>query len=176
MKLSNEAYTPSYFIDPIREFANGFDFDPFSCVDANKIVKAKHFYTIADNAFDSCWNYSGYRTIKVWVNPPYSTKELKLAIAKVIEFKEGKEIYLLLNTDNSTEAYKLCLQHCTALMLVHKRIQFIRPYSKSRTSHNPKTGVIQNNRAQTLFFFGSSERAVEFKHQLASLGKVFIND
>ena len=168
MKLSNEAYTPAYFIDPIREFANGFDFDPYSSNEANQTVKAKHFYTIADNAFDSCWNYSGYGCIKVWVNPPYSTKELKQAVNKVIEFKEGKEIYLLLNTDNSTEAYKLCLKHCTALMLVYKRIKFVRPYATCTKD--------QNNRAQTLFFFGTVNRAFEFKQELSDIGKVFIND
>ena len=168
MKLSNEAYTPTYFIDPIREFANGFDFDPFSCDEANQIIKANHFYTIADNGFAQSWTYSGYRSIKVWVNPPYSTKELKQAINKVIQFKEGKEIYLLLNTDNSTEAYKLCLKHCTALMLVYKRIKFVRPHVTSTKN--------QNNRAQTLFFFGSVKRAFEFKQSLSGLGKVYIND
>ena len=168
MKLSNEAYTPAYFIDPIREFANGFDFDPFSCDEANKIIKANHFYTIADNAFDSSWHFTGYRRIKIWLNPPYSTNELKRAVNKVIEFSEGSEIYLLLNTDNSTEAYKLCLKHCTALMLVYKRIKFVRPYATSTKN--------QNNRAQTLFFFGTLTRAFEFKQELSNLGKVFIND
>lgn len=27
MNLKNECYTPAYFVDPIREFANGFEFD-----------------------------------------------------------------------------------------------------------------------------------------------------
>ena len=168
MKLSNEAYTPSYFIDPIREFANGFDFDPFSCDKANFIIKAKYFcaiYSLKSPDFvESLWINSK----KLWINPPYSTKELKQAINKVIEFKEGKEIYLLLNTDNSTEAYKLCLKHCTALMLVYKRIKFIRPYATSTKN--------QNNRAQTLFFFGSIKRAFEFKQELSGLGAVYIND
>lgn len=37
--LKNECYTPSWFVDPIREFANGFDFDPFSCAEANKLSR-----------------------------------------------------------------------------------------------------------------------------------------
>lgn len=168
MELSNEAYTPDYFIDPIREFAHGFDFDPYSSNEANQTIQAKYFCTIHSHELPDFVQNLWLWEKTLWVNPPYSTKELKQAIAKVIEFKEGKEIYLLLNTDNSTEAYKLCLQHCTALMLVSKRIKFVRPYATSAKD--------QNNRAQTLFFFGSNDRAVEFKHQLSRMGKIFIND
>ena len=168
MKLSNEAYTPSYFIDPIREFANGFDFDPFSSNEANLIIKAKYFCTIHSHELPDFVQNLWLWEKTLWVNPPYSTKELKEAVNKVIEFQEDKEIYLLLNTDNSTEAYKLCLKHCTALMLVYKRIKFVRPYATSTKD--------QNNRAQTLFFFGTIKRAFEFKQELSDIGKVFVND
>ena len=168
MELSNEAYTPAYFIDPIREFANGFDFDPFSCELANETIKANEYGTLENGIENSDTGYNWQYHNTLWINPPYSTNELKRAINKVIEFKEGKEIYLLLNTDNSTEAYRLCLKHCTALMLVYKRIKFVRPYATSTKD--------QNNRSQTLFFFGRIKRAFEFKQELSSLGKVFIND
>ena len=102
MKLSNEAYTPAYFIDPIREFANGFDFDPFSCDDANQIIKAREYGDVGlFSAYADCNDRLWLGSKKLWINPPYSTKELKQAINKVIEFKEGKEIYLLLNTDKA---------------------------------------------------------------------------
>lgn len=164
----NECYTPSYFIDPIRKFANGFDYDPYSSALANETIKANEYGTLENGIenSDSGYNWQYYNTL--WVNPPYSTKELKQAIGKVIGYREGREIYLLLNTDNSTTAYKLCLRYCTAIMLASNRIRFIRPYSDSVKN--------QNNRAQTLFFFGTIERAEQFKASLSHLGKVFIND
>ena len=168
INLKNECYTPAYFIDPIREFANGFDFDPFSSALANQTIKAKEFGTLenGNENSDDGFNWLYYSTL--WVNPPYSTKELTKAIAKVIEFKADKEIYLLLNTDNSTANYKLCLHHCQAVMFVKDRIKFYRPYADFPSQ--------QNNRSQSLFFFGSMSRASEFKAKLSHLGKVFIND
>ena len=169
INLKNECYTPAYFVDPIREFANGFDFDPFSCVLANQTIKAKHFLSIDQDGFDFIpWSGFWFDAKTIWCNPPYSTQDLKKAVELIIANRKGKEVYLLLNTDNSTANYKLCLHHCQAVMLVKDRIKFYRPYADFPSQ--------QNNRSQSLFFFGSMNRAIEFKAELSHLGKVFIND
>lgn len=89
-------------------------------------------------------------------------------------------MYLLVNSDTATANYQRCLDCCQAILFPIKRDSFYRPYSQPYScpemfapyAYKPN----QNDRAQTLFFFGSIERAYQFKKQLSHLGKVLIND
>ena len=178
----NECYTPASFVDPIRQFAGHFDFDPFSCSEANKVIKANWFCSLQEDrdAYLDDWIWLWYQAKTIWCNPEYDTKGLTKAIDKLFEHLEGKEIYLLVNSDTATANYQRCLSNCQAVLFPSKRIPFYRPYSLPYScpemyapyAYKPN----QNDRAQTLFFFGTIKRAFEFKQELSHLGKVFIND
>lgn len=178
MSLKNEAYTPAYVVDPIREFFGGFDFDPFSCDRANKIIKATHYGTKQRDAYS--WRYAAiWNDAKsIFCNPEYSTKELTLALDKLFLYLEGKEVFLLVNSDTATANYQRCLRRCDALLLFNKRIPFDRPFSLPYScpemfapyAYKPN----QNDRAQTGFYFG--HRNCAFKEKLSHLGYILLNN
>jgi hypothetical protein len=61
--LSNEHYTPAKYIEAARAVLGEIDLDPASCKRANKIVKAKKFFS--EDGEVKPW--AG----RVWLNPPY---------------------------------------------------------------------------------------------------------
>lgn len=61
---SSEAYSPSPIIELARKVMGGIDLDPSSCEEANKVVKAERFYTMADDGLYQPW--AG----RTWLNCP----------------------------------------------------------------------------------------------------------
>ncbi len=112
---SNEWYTPPRFIDSARAVMGDIDLDPASCVSANEVVKAHHFYSIDDDGLSRDWNG------RVWMNPPYGRKWPPLFVRKALaEYQRGNvsEAILLLNSNAVTNAwfkplwdYPLCFAH-----------------------------------------------------------------
>lgn len=153
-KESDENYTPSDLISLVHRFYGYPELDPFSCESANKVVKANQIFTIQDNGFNQDW--SGYRTI--WLNPPYSAGFLEPVVDKLIELLrvETPEVFLLTNTDNSTQWYKKVLQRCDRFVLPSTRLTF---YSPKRAAEGKKQD--QNRFSQTLFYFGLQPQRVE---------------
>ena len=80
----HEYYTAPRIIEAIRDLLDGIDLDPASNEFANKTVKAKTFFTKADNGLAQDWR--PYRN--VWINPPFD--ELKpFAMKFITEAKCG---------------------------------------------------------------------------------------
>lgn len=61
---SDEWYTPEDIMRRVRRVLGHIDLDPCSCLEANKIVKARNFYTIKNDGLSKDWYGS------VWMNPP----------------------------------------------------------------------------------------------------------
>jgi len=57
-----EHYTPPYIVEAARELMGEFDLDPASCELANRMIKAKEYYT--ENGLEKPWFG------KVFLNPP----------------------------------------------------------------------------------------------------------
>jgi len=66
---SSEWYSPSWIVDPARDYLGGIDLDPASCALANTIVQATTFFGIEQNGLQQDWlgNWFG--------NPPSPPRE-----------------------------------------------------------------------------------------------------
>ena len=80
---SNEHYTPAVYIDAAREALGSIDLDPASCTAANRIVKAKTFYS--EDGEHKPWR--GH----VWLNPPYGNM-VGAFIGKLVEEYATKRV------------------------------------------------------------------------------------
>ena len=60
-----EWYTPSFIIEKARRVMGSIDVDPASCDLANKVVKAKKYYTKENDGLLKLWEGN------VFMNPPY---------------------------------------------------------------------------------------------------------
>lgn len=156
---SDENYTPEDLIKIVHDFYGFPSLDPFSNSLANRTVKAKKFFSKQDDGLQQDWN--GYPTI--WMNPPYSRGFLKPVADKLIALlKTGyPEVFLLTNTDNSTQWYQSILRECDRFVLPTKRLTF---YSPKRAAEGKKQNG--NDKPQTLFYFGQQPQKVEevFRH------------
>lgn len=64
---SNEHYTPPEIVEAARALMGGIDLDPFSCAEANKVVKATAF--LSEGGYT--WSYAqGTKARRVFCNPP----------------------------------------------------------------------------------------------------------
>jgi ParB family transcriptional regulator, chromosome partitioning protein len=62
---SNEWYTPAPIVAAARRVLGRIELDPASCAEANKVVQATRYYTIADDGLQQPWSGT------IWLNPPY---------------------------------------------------------------------------------------------------------
>lgn len=62
--VSNEQYTPAYIVEAARKVLGGFDLDPASSPEANRLVQATRIYTEEDNGLLLPWEG------RLLVNPP----------------------------------------------------------------------------------------------------------
>jgi len=65
----NEWWTPTIYIESVRNVLGEIDLDPASCEEANKIIKAKQIYTEFDKGLKHIWRG------RVFMNPPYSANQ-----------------------------------------------------------------------------------------------------
>ena len=157
--ISDENYTPSYFVDRVRVFSKGFDLDPFSCDEANKIVKAKLYLDKHQDGLLQPWRALCTPSYPViWVNPPYSRSLIRKCVAKTMQYINYCEIFLLVNSSTCSIAYQSAFNHADAILFPRKRINFINPYKPNKHG---------NEYDQTLFYYGHKPN--EFVHHMNDL-------
>jgi hypothetical protein len=124
LKGSVEWYTPQRYIEAVREVLGEIDLDPASCADANKIVRAKQFFTQEDNGLEQAWHG------RVFMNPPYGVQNGESVAAmfcnKAIgEYESGKiEACIILVNSLHSQAWQAPL-YKYPICLVNHRIKFV---------------------------------------------------
>ena len=163
----DENYTPDYFIEACRNFLGWFDLDPFSNAIAQKSIRAKTFWTKADNALTKDW--TPYE--KKIVNPPYSQGLIGKCIDKILEFCAIGETILIVNSSTSAKWFQRCKNACSTYLNPSKRMPFYNPYREIQYLNGTKKRS-GNEYDQTVFYFGT--RPLEFDQAFGHLGSCSI--
>lgn len=120
----HEWYTPHKYIDAAREVMGEIDLDPASSTAAQKIIKAKKFYTAKDNGLRHPW--SG----RIWLNPPYSRELIGEFMNKLAEEAGSgrlKEAICLTHNYTDTAWFHNAESIASAICFTRGRIAFISP-------------------------------------------------
>ena len=136
----NDWYTPPEIIESARVVLGGIDLDPASSVLAQDVVKAKTYYTKADNGLDKEW--AG----KTWLNPPYSMPEIGLFTEKLVG-SPVDEFIVLTNNSSDTRWFHLLLEHSYLVCFTKGRLSFT----------NPSMETMATRQGQALFYKGDRD-------------------
>ncbi len=113
--------TPASFLELVRAVMGGIDVDPASNEDAQAVVHAATFYTLATNGLAREW------TGRVYLNPPYSDPSpLVLKLLGELDAGRATEAIVLVNARTGSgwfQALAVRAWRCD----VRKRIKFWRP-------------------------------------------------
>jgi hypothetical protein len=140
----NEWFTPSAYLDIAREALGEIDLDPASHVLAQERVRAKTFYTIAEDGLAQEWFG------RVWLNPPYCRALLSPFVDKLVaECTSGhvSEAILLTHNYTETEWFHTAARAARVICFPSRRIHFVAP---SGEECSPTQG-------QAFFYFGADD-------------------
>jgi len=140
----NEWYTPAEYIEKARQVLGKITLDPASSDHAQNTVKAKRFFTIADDGLQKKWSGS------VWLNPPYSKDAIGAFASKIsghYERGEVKQAIVLVNNATETKWFQQMAAVADAMCFPGGRIRF-----------NDKTGTPANSplQGQVFIYFGGN--------------------
>lgn len=143
-RKSNEWYTPTAYLDSVRNALGGaIDLDPFSSKAANQGVGAKRFYTEDDDAFEQDWTAK-----TIFMNPPYSGQLVSQATNKFMDEFRAKSFeggIFLVNNATETRWFQRALYEAHAVCFTNHRISFWNVDGKA---------ISGNTRGQAFFLFG----------------------
>jgi hypothetical protein len=136
----DEWFTPEQIIESARTVLGGIDTDPASCPAANKIVKAKVFWSQKQNGLDLTHPWIG----SVWMNPPYGGMAQAFIERLMGELDRGSvtaAIVLLNLNAMSSRWFQPVSRRASALMVTDGRLRFM-PGSEGQAFSSPSTGSV----------------------------------
>ena len=119
-----EWYTPVHIIEAARAVMGGIDLDPASSEAANRIVRAEHFYSRADNGLRPDRPWWG----RIWLGPPFGQPHItRFAERAVLEVESGAVQQLLWLSNNATETAwaQLLLSAAQTACFLAARLSFL---------------------------------------------------
>ena len=154
----NEWYTPANHIEIARQVLGEIDLDPASNAEANKIVKAKKYFSEKNNGLSKRW------VGRVWLNPPYSRDLMGPFVEKLIEsYKSGSVPAAIMVSHNNTDTgwFHSLSNVAAAVCFPRQRIKFYR----NKDIAAPVNG-------QVFFYLG--KRADTFIKKYEEMGVVMV--
>ncbi len=146
----NEWYSPAEYVEAAREVMGEIDCDPASSPAANERVRARLFYTAADDGRSKPWGK------RVWMNPPYSQPlcgEFCERLAVKHRAGEVDEAVVLVNNATETKWFAELVNVASAAVFPHGRIKFLDP------SGNAKGAPLQGQ--AVVYVGGNPEKFLE---------------
>lgn len=141
--VNDEWYTPELYINLARGVMGGIDTDPASNPEAQKIVKAKTYYTKDDDGLSKSW------TGRTWINPPFS--DVLMFAEKLIGHLEAGEVsqaIVLTNNNTDTLWWHKMAEVAQGICFTRGRISFYNQYGESSAPTN----------GQCFFYFGENKQ------------------
>jgi DNA N-6-adenine-methyltransferase (Dam) len=142
---NNEWHTPEKYIELARAVLGTIDLDPASSRIAQRTVKAKKYFSIADDGLTKPWRG------RVWLNPPYSPKEIAAFVAKLCaEFADGHVTAAIMLTHNYTDSgwFQKAAALAASLCFPGTRIRF----------EDPDGVPCSPTQGQAFFYFGRDKK------------------
>lgn len=155
----NEWYTPEPYIVAARKVLGGIDLDPASSKEANRVVKAKEFYSIDDDGLTQRWRG------RVWMNPPYAQPLVAQFCQKLVESVKAKDVpcaIVLVNNATETAWFQSVAELSSATCHLAGRVKF---WSPPKESSQPLQG-------QAVLYIGP--KWATFHPVFADLGTVWV--
>tara|TARA_Y100000310_G_C20635152_1_gene790775 strand:- start:582 stop:1157 length:576 start_codon:yes stop_codon:yes gene_type:complete len=153
---SAEWYTPSYILDAVRDVMGRIDLDPASCEHAQRTVNARVWFTKERSGLDFQWRG------KVFLNPPYSRKQVGIWVRKLKkEWEEQNIDEAILLVNNATDTAWFQNLWDFSVCFVTGRISFENPH---RESFSPAHGSV-------FVYFGKN--SAKFAKVFTRFGPVF---
>lgn len=154
----NEWYTPAEYIEAARSVLVEIDLDPASSRAANKVVKAKRIFTIADDGLSKTWRG------RVWMNPPYAqplVSQFADKLAASVKERSVTTAVVLVNNATETAWFRTISAISSAVCFPTGRVRF---WSPGKDSAAPLQG-------QALLYVGT--RLPQFRQAFSPLGEVW---
>lgn len=151
-----EWYTPPEIIERARTVLGAIDLDPCSAATPQEWIKAKRFYTAADDGL--CKRWKG----RVWMNPPYAANLVLEFTDKLLTHIESGSVpaaVVLVNNATDTKWWQTLVRDASAICFLAGRVKFY-----DRTGQPAKTPL----QGQTVVYFG--DEVMKFLQQFDSSG------
>jgi hypothetical protein len=160
MTGETEWFTPAEYIEKVRRVLGKIDVDPASCKEAQRVVKAKRFYTRKDDGLKKVWKGT------VFLNPPYEGKSIAAFSAKLLaEMDAGNVSAAIMLTNGYTDSgwFHNLGRPSNALCLTLSRIKFVSPKGDKRAPTN----------GQCFFYYG--DKRERFLSEFEDVGMLLVH-
>jgi phage N-6-adenine-methyltransferase len=141
-----EWYTPKEYIEACRDVMGDIDLDPATSKTAQKVVKAKLYYTVADDGLSRTWKGN------VFLNPPFKMPLVQQFVRKLLEEHSGRNVpqaILLTNNNTDTDWWQAAAREAFAVCFTDGRIKFYNAAGEHSSPTNGQTFCYFGNRAKT---------------------------